>query len=161
MRGSKQAVNCSFPSSRIAIWPRICVSLRRTALCPRKPIVRTLTALSENEFVGLLRGLLRQAGPAADLHLFLPGLPRSALAGLLHLMYADLTDFLATGAQLGMLGQGDTQSRTISSEIPIESYERSRPQNPERSRSPIERTSNRRSWTQQMNLTHLKNDNMK
>ena len=70
-------------------------------------------------------------------------------------------DFLATGAQLGMLGQGDTQSRTISSEIPIESYERSRPQNPERSRSPIERTSNRRSWTQQMNLTHLKNDNMK
>ena len=62
-----------------------------------------------------------------------------------------------SSAARGSLGQ----SRTISSEIPIESFERSRPQNPERSRGPIDRTRNRRSWTQQMNLTHLKNDNMK
>ena len=31
-----------------------------------------------------------------------------ALASLQHLMYAGLADFLATGAQMGMLGQGGT-----------------------------------------------------
>ncbi len=56
----------------------------------------------------------RPWGWSITLGLYLPSLPRPALAGLLHLLYAgqvqvagpDLTDFLATGAQLGMLGQG-------------------------------------------------------